>query len=755
MPEDGRRKSAHASIETTVTKLLMSTKQLLQTLTQWSRGSVSARVVSDAYVQLGNDFKVVSKFFSHAKVDISDLGDVPMALRKVLEVALREPPSDETLNKYLPRIREIIVTLLDKLKVKQALLKSMKQENRTSGVKSPIHKKQPSITSAISLDSERSASTSRVASMVSDLHTKPVDIPKLPTEDSNKGQTDVKIDVTDSTTEVEDDTSNQRSLSSEETKEQGDALSQLKKGTNLQRRASKRYSAYHMAKLTNQSTTEAATAAALASTGITDTLNKPESGSSNRISSVQVSQQQDEGNEIPRVPSRMFYEDANDSIDNSTLTTDNHTRADDNGNGGEAVLFLSLNGKMKKCSTTLPISMTGLRLLFVERFAYSPGGDAFPDVYIQDPLHKVFYELDEHDLHVVKDGSIIELRIPSRKDNYPSINNAQILDTLKEELEKNQQVMLDKIIDIQSNISQVPVPLQEKKVSSNMVNESALREVQHELAIVRQVYRSNKNALENSVKAILEKVEKFKTMTFSANSSSNRLYMEKSQTELGEVSDNLLSKVDDLQDLIEIIRKDVADRGAQPAKKKLDSVEKELDLAKGELSKLESYINTEKPHWKKIWEAELDKVCEEQQFLTLQEDLIEDLKEDLNKAMETFELIHQCCREQEKNPSKPKRNPVLPILKPGTFNQVREQMLMAVQSLNPDYESRAEAIERAEKLWVKEREFRDEDEFRDELGNFVESSSLKKSGGVEEIERRRKEKDEENLRANFGGGLPL
>ena len=90
----------HSSIETTVTKLLMSTKLLLQTLTQWSRGSVGPRAVSDAYVHLGNDFKIVSKFFTHAKVDISDLGDVPLALRKVLEVALREPPSDESLNKY-------------------------------------------------------------------------------------------------------------------------------------------------------------------------------------------------------------------------------------------------------------------------------------------------------------------------------------------------------------------------------------------------------------------------------------------------------------------------------------------------------------------------------------------------------------------------------------------------------------------------------------------------------------------------------
>lgn len=147
-----RTASSSSSIETTVTKLLMSTKHLLQILTQWSKGSTSGRSVSDAYVQLGNDFKVVSKFFTHAKVDMSDVGDVPMALRRVLEVTLREPPSDETLNKHLPKIREIIVTLLDKLKVKQAILKNMQQEHRIS-IK-PHHQQNPSFTSNLSLGSE-------------------------------------------------------------------------------------------------------------------------------------------------------------------------------------------------------------------------------------------------------------------------------------------------------------------------------------------------------------------------------------------------------------------------------------------------------------------------------------------------------------------------------------------------------------------------------------------------------------------------
>ena len=122
-----------SSIETTVTKLLISTKHLLQVLTQWSKGSVGGKGVSDAYVQLGNDFKLVSKYFTQHEIDVTDLGDVPLQLRRVLELALREKPCDQTLNKYLPQIREIIVTMLEKLKIKQEFLKNhMKKDPRVA-----------------------------------------------------------------------------------------------------------------------------------------------------------------------------------------------------------------------------------------------------------------------------------------------------------------------------------------------------------------------------------------------------------------------------------------------------------------------------------------------------------------------------------------------------------------------------------------------------------------------------------------------
>jgi len=224
---------------------------------------------------------------------------------------------------------------------------------------------------------------------------------------------------------------------------------------------------------------------------------------------------------------------------------------------------------------------------------------------------------------------------------------------------------------------------------------------------------------------------------------------------LGEISDNLLTSVDDLQDIIEILRKDVADRGSKPTTKKLESLDNELNSANENLIKMEKYIVSEKPHWKTIWEAELDKVCEEQQFLNLQEDLLFDLKEDLKKAVETFNLIHLCCDEQEKNPSKPRVNTILPLLKPGTFNQVREQVMVAVESINPNHEERLDALEKAEKHWEREKKYKGDDEFKDELGNFVENSGLKKLGGLEEIERQRREKDEANLRANFRGQMPL
>lgn len=708
-------RSTATSVETIVTKLLMSTKHLLQTLTQWSRMGVTERAVSDAYVQLGNDFKVVSKFFTHCGIDVRDLGDVPLDLRRVLEVALREKPSDNNLNKYLPSIREIIVTLLDKLKVKQAVLKSMKQEQSVKGTQ---HQQRPSIVSSLSLSSTATPTRSSNPSLVS---TPPAG-PDLPKQEPSQEK-----EILDETERKPDhftaaQPARQRTLSENE------ALSRLKHGSNLQRRASKRFSAYHMAKFTNHSTTEAAAAA---------------------VASVPSSAQ---SNPLPRSISADTAEKTPESSPKKFLPSSEPkpmSRTDD-----ETVytLFMTMDGKTKKCTSTRPKNINSLKLLFVEKFAYSPGGEDFPSLYMKDPKFNVYYELEEQGLGDLCDGCVIELR---RNGNDPVSNKiSEVMRELKDEITKSQEDFLLQVRSSATHNQQTPsstkVVEKEPQHKSSVARESLLQ-LKQEVTVMRQLQRENKANVESTIAAITQKLSKFRTLSLSPAASSNRAYMDKSQGQLGEESDALLSRVDDLQDLIEILRKDVAARGAKPSKKKLESVQKDLRVAQEDLQKMNQYISTEKPHWKKIWEAELDKVCEEQQFLTLQEDLAADLEEDLGKALETFDLVNLCCAEQEKNPRRAKTNPILPIPKPGTLNMVRDQLLVEVESLNPNHEGRVEALERAEKLWLKEREYRDNGEFEDELGDFVERSNFKRSGGVEEIERLRKQKDEENLRANFGG----
>lgn len=53
-----------AHLETTVTKLLVATKQLLEGLTDWSQGRITEEEVSDIYVRLGNCFNAAVAAFT-------------------------------------------------------------------------------------------------------------------------------------------------------------------------------------------------------------------------------------------------------------------------------------------------------------------------------------------------------------------------------------------------------------------------------------------------------------------------------------------------------------------------------------------------------------------------------------------------------------------------------------------------------------------------------------------------------------------
>lgn len=75
------------------------------------------------YVRLGYEFNIACRAFSSIGVETADLGNVPELLRGILESTLSQEASPQSLDRYLPKIRDIIITLLHGLKRKQQKLR--------------------------------------------------------------------------------------------------------------------------------------------------------------------------------------------------------------------------------------------------------------------------------------------------------------------------------------------------------------------------------------------------------------------------------------------------------------------------------------------------------------------------------------------------------------------------------------------------------------------------------------------------------
>lgn len=68
MPDAPLRQPA---VESAVTRLLVSIKSLLESLTHWSELKLTENDVSDVYVRLGNDFNAAVSAFAAFNIDMS------------------------------------------------------------------------------------------------------------------------------------------------------------------------------------------------------------------------------------------------------------------------------------------------------------------------------------------------------------------------------------------------------------------------------------------------------------------------------------------------------------------------------------------------------------------------------------------------------------------------------------------------------------------------------------------------------------
>ena len=894
-----------SQIEKSVTHLLVATKQLLETLTQWSRRQASENEVSDVYVRLGYEFNLACRAFTAIGVDISDLGPVPDLLRTILEDTLSQDASPQSLDRYLPRIRDIIINLLHGLKKKQARLRSRQQREdsrgpgrQNSGTGQTAMMNQMYEEAASSATSPRRTTGRRHGSDGSAEEQSILPRAGVPGQNESARGTSYSereasrqetqhILTQSSPPENAMTSKNQQPAPSSHTApayppppptpKQDDALGALQRSGELERRASRRFSAYqinkHLGTPTNGvpvlptqnspvpnrgrdvreslnavrlrgsnthgrqksssrpqeqtnaksgSQSQTATSALAASEGEhDDRAGATDDSSANDAPTPEIvdglkeagpdtldkQSLADPALDFPRPPEEPpslgeAFEPSKDTSASSRLApatpTSGHrvpstevstppreaTREspEQPSPGKELTLFLQYKSKIKKYVLPEgPSSLTigRLQLAFIEKFAWNThnNGVDLPEIYIQDPVSGVRHELE--DLADVKDRAVLVLNVDAvdemRKhfdDGFGGVR--RLVEGLKGTLD-GQESMIQRVSDRQleaakemARLAAAPAPvqmssspkavnsIQKGPITANSSQLAELQSLRRDMAVMRQTYADFSADITSSMTSIRSKATSVKSVAAdvsvpSFEGDAGRSRITSGKKELADESERLVSRVDDLQDLVEDLRKDVVTRGVRPLPRQLETVGKDIGAVSNEMKKMQDFLKREKPIWTKIWEKELQLVCEERDQLTMQEDLAADLQDDLEKASQTFALVEQATRQQAmQTPTDGAGGGVtlrstgrnLAIEPAADPLKAKDGVLGEVRALQPNHESRLEAIQRAEKARKKELETRRIGKFQKELGSFVEQGKLKKSGGVEEAERLRRAKDE-------------
>ncbi|PWN37939.1 AIP3-domain-containing protein [Meira miltonrushii] len=764
-----RYSSSH--MESSVTRLLVATKMLLEALTKWSLGQRTESQVSDIYVRLGNDFNVANVAFGSYGIDMSDLTSVPDDLRDCLERCLSEDASPQTLEIHLPRIREIIIGLLQGLKSKQAEYKQLVMQRRASARSSKTKTERgaivdsSTITSAIPESSRLSganggdvmprdgmgrSSTGAGASVFGDdvrksiTGKRPINAPPITEEAASS---------------IQRPTSASSSRQSDQVRpphRRNPSVRALKSRDALERRASKRFSAYTFNKM---------------GVGLNQANHRNVSGS--------------------RTP---------------TASSWNAKQAN------SMALFLQLGRQTKKVNVDLDptapfkgLSTGKLRMLFMDKFSYSPGKEDFPTIYVKDAHSGVTYELE--DLSELTDGTVLTLNIEPLDQVKQHLDLT--LGSITRELRDLKTAMQDRdrewsrrisahphdglspqismaprISDAQfakagARVAQYKRATMPKSVAWQMAGDQLKKQydevlnVRRQLAVMAQIQDDFKSDVGGLLGTLREQAKRVRTIA-AMEVPTERNFIITGKARLDSNSQEVLTLVEDLLDLVDDLKSDVIQRGVKPKPHAMKKLSEDIDRATRGLEELSKYVDLVKPSWKKTWEMELQNIVDEQEFLNHQEGLIADLKEDHANLQDVFHNIQEVVKLRGANKfnllgSGANSENALSNISLRTYippppeegHEGLSTVMMEVKSQRPDHEKRLKALEAAEKQRLKENHQRktQEDEFQSELTTFVDGKALRKTGGYMETERIRGKRDKMTLNAMFGaggvGGAPI
>jgi hypothetical protein len=276
-----------------------------------------------------------------------------------------------------------------------------------------------------------------------------------------------------------------------------------------------------------------------------------------------------------------------------------------------------------------------------------------------------------------------------------------------------------------------------------------VQNIRRDLGVMRQIYVDFTNSTKESLASLRAQATSVRQVA-NTKIGGARASIDSGKARLDKRSQDVLTEIEDLQDTVENLKDDVLKRHINPRFDVMKRFRTKIDTTTKELEDLKSHITTIRPGWKKTWEQELQNIVEEQQFLSHQEELIEDLLEDHKALAEVFGHVEKVITIRGKGgPSRSFRPPPTEEGHGGLST-----VMLEIRGAQVDPSKRMKAIELNEKARQKELSSRS-DEFEAELHGFVAGKRLKKTGGAEEVERIRQRKDGLAFKAMFSSSGPI
>lgn len=275
-----------------------------------------------------------------------------------------------------------------------------------------------------------------------------------------------------------------------------------------------------------------------------------------------------------------------------------------------------------------------------------------------------------------------------------------------------------------------------------------VQNLRRDLGIMRQLYTEFMKSTKDSLNNLRTQTQSVKQLA-NSNIGGARQFIDTGKKKLDTRSQNVLTEVEKLQDIIESVRDDVIKRQITPNAMYFKSIKKDIDSVASELASLSEHIKTVKPMWKKTWEEELQNIVEEQQFLTHQEEFLSDLLEDHKAMIEVYGHVEKVI--SLRRPAGGKRGKGFKPRPQDDNPDGLTAVMLEIRGAQVDSDKRLQAIEANQKHRRKEMAAGSTHDLHDELYEFVGQKKLKMTGGAEEAERVRQKRSEATLKAMFNG----